>query len=61
MLASRLNTLHNLWFFSDLMRRMRAAIAQSTFRSFAESFYHQQSQEPAGRIADKTGSDQSSC
>ena len=62
MLASRLNTLHNLWFFSDLMRRMRVAIAQGTFRSFAESFYHQQSQEPAGRIASaKTGSDQSSC
>jgi queuine tRNA-ribosyltransferase len=62
MLASRLNTLHNLWFFSDLMRRMRVAIAQGTFPSFAESFYHQQSQEPAGRIASaKTGSDQSSC
>lgn len=62
MLASRLNTLHNLWFFSDLMRRMRVAIAQGTFRSFGESFYHQQSQEPAGRIASaKTGSDQSSC
>jgi len=62
MLASRLNTLHNLWFFSDLMRRMRVAIAQGTFQSFAESFYHQQSQEPAGRIASaKTGSDQSSC
>lgn len=58
MLASRLNTLHNLWFFSDLMRRMRVAIAQGTFRSFAESFYHQQSQEPAGRIASaKTESD----
>ena len=62
MLASRLNTLHNLWFFSDLMRRMRVSIAQGTFRSFAESFYDQQSEEPAGRIASaKTGSDQSSC
>lgn len=62
MLASRLNTLHNLWFFSDLMRRMRVAIAQGTFRSFGESFYHQQSQERADRIASaKTGSDQSSC
>ena len=62
MLASRLNTLHNLWFFSDLMRRMRVAITQGTFRSFAESFYHQQSQEPAGRIESaRTESDQSSC
>lgn len=62
MLASRLNTLHNLWFFSDLMRRIRVAITQGTFRSFAESFYHQQSQEPAGRIESaRTESDQSSC
>ena len=60
MLASRLNTLHNLWFFSDFMRRMRVAIAQGRFESFRESFYHQQSQEPAGGTASaKTGSDQS--
>ena len=62
MLASRLNTIHNLWYFSDLMRRMRVAIAQGTFPSFPEAFYHQQSQERADRIASaKTGSDQSSC
>ncbi|MDF2458233.1 MAG: tgt [Nitrospira sp.] len=62
MLASRLNTLHNLWFFSDFMRRMRGAIAQGSFGSFRESFYHQQSQEPARMTAcAKGGDDQSSC
>ena len=45
MLASRLNTIHNLWYFSDFMRRMRAAIAQGTFASFREAFYRAQDQE----------------
>lgn len=45
MLASRLNTIHNLWYFSDFMRRMRVAIAQGTFAAFREAFYHAQEQE----------------
>ena len=62
MLASRLNTLHNVWFFSDFMRRMRGAIAQGSFGSFRESFYHQQSLEPAPMMAcAKGGNDQPSC
>jgi queuine tRNA-ribosyltransferase len=62
MLASRLNSIHNLWFFSDFMRRMRAAIAEGAFGSFRESFYRQQSQEPAGITASAeagSGDDQS--
>ncbi len=47
MLASRLNTIHNLWYFSDLMSRMRSAIAQGTFVQFREEFYRAQGQEPA--------------
>ena len=39
MLASRLNTIHNLWYFADLMRQVRSAIAQGTLRSFREEFY----------------------
>jgi queuine tRNA-ribosyltransferase len=39
MLASRLNTIHNLWYFADLMRQVRAAIAQGILRSFREEFY----------------------
>ncbi len=39
MLASRLNTIHNLWYFSEFMRRMRAAIAQGDFSEFRDSYY----------------------
>ncbi len=45
MLASRLNTIHNLWYFSDFMRRMRAAIAQGAFTEFRKAFYRAQEQE----------------
>jgi queuine tRNA-ribosyltransferase len=39
MLGARLNTIHNLWYFSDLMRRIRVAIAQGTFSAFRAEFY----------------------
>ena len=39
MLSSRLNTIHNLWYFSDLMGQVRSAIAQGRLRSFREEFY----------------------
>lgn len=39
MLGVRLNTLHNLYYFSDLMRRMRAAIGAGTFETFRREFY----------------------
>jgi queuine tRNA-ribosyltransferase len=45
--ASRLNTIHNLWYFADLMRRMRAAIAAGTFAEFRESFYRGDEREPS--------------
>jgi queuine tRNA-ribosyltransferase len=47
MLASRLNTIHNLWYFSDFMRRMRAAIAGGMFPVFRETFYRAQGRESA--------------
>jgi len=34
-----LNTIHNLWYFADLMGRVRSAIAQGRLRSFREEFY----------------------
>jgi queuine tRNA-ribosyltransferase len=37
-LASRLNTIHNLAFYLGLMASMRAAISAGSFASFAESF-----------------------
>ena len=45
MLASRLNTLHNLWYYADFMRRLRTAIADGTFASFRERFYEEQGRE----------------
>ncbi|GAB6064202.1 tRNA guanosine(34) transglycosylase Tgt [Deferrisoma palaeochoriense] len=37
-LASRLNTLHNLHFYLDLMRRIREAIEEGSFARFREAF-----------------------
>ncbi|HKY71638.1 MAG TPA: tRNA guanosine(34) transglycosylase Tgt [Nitrospira sp.] len=48
MLASRLNTIHNLWYFSEFMRQMRRAIAENTFSVFRESFYRLQPPSETG-------------
>ena len=39
MLGARLNTIHNLWYFSDFMRRIREALVEGTFPEFREAFY----------------------
>jgi queuine tRNA-ribosyltransferase len=39
MLGLRLNTIHNLWYFSDFMRHMRNAIEEGTFTEFRAKFY----------------------
>ena len=39
MLSSRLNTIHNLWYFAELMGQIRSAIAQGTLQSFRDEFY----------------------
>ncbi len=38
MLGPRAGTVHNLWFYLDLMRRMRAAIAAGGFAAFRAAF-----------------------
>ncbi len=38
-LGSRLNTLHNIHYFQDLMRTMRLAIEQGRFAQFRQAFY----------------------
>jgi len=48
MLGVRLNTVHNLWYFSDLMRRMRTAIAEGRFSEFRQAFYRDQERQPIG-------------
>ncbi|HKT34083.1 MAG TPA: tRNA guanosine(34) transglycosylase Tgt [Nitrospira sp.] len=55
MLASRLNTIHNLWFFSDLMGRMRAAIAEGSFPAFRNSFYRRQQNQGESACAETDG------
>jgi queuine tRNA-ribosyltransferase len=37
-LGSRLNTLHNLYFYQELMRSIRQALDQGTFEAFAAAF-----------------------
>ncbi len=39
MLGARLNTLHNLHYFADLMRRIRLAIRDGSFASFRAEFH----------------------
>ncbi|MCS6924464.1 MAG: tRNA guanosine(34) transglycosylase Tgt [Candidatus Binatia bacterium] len=41
-LSARLNTLHNLYFYQQLMREIRNAIAAGCFAGFARSFLAQQ-------------------
>jgi queuine tRNA-ribosyltransferase len=40
-LAYRLNTIHNLWYFLELMRQLRRAIAAGTYKEFRAKFYQQ--------------------
>lgn len=39
MLGVRLNTLHNLYYFADLMRQIRSAIAADSFAAFRREFH----------------------
>jgi queuine tRNA-ribosyltransferase len=38
-LGARLNTMHNLYYFQELMRNMRTAIEANRFEAFRENFY----------------------
>jgi queuine tRNA-ribosyltransferase len=38
-LSARLNTIHNLYYYLDLMRQIRAAIAGGTWEEFMREFY----------------------
>ena len=40
-LAYRLNTIHNLWYFLELMRQLRRVIAAGTYEDFRIRFYQQ--------------------
>jgi queuine tRNA-ribosyltransferase len=47
-LGSRLNTIHNLHFYLNLMRSIRAAIAEGRFSAFARDF---RAQNPSGQAS----------
>jgi queuine tRNA-ribosyltransferase len=46
MLGARLNTIHNLWYFADLMQRMRSAIERNAFPAFRDEFYRARATAP---------------
>ncbi len=41
LLSYRLNTLHNIYFYLDLMARMRKSIIENNFENFRKSFYYE--------------------
>jgi queuine tRNA-ribosyltransferase len=43
-LSFRLNTMHNLFYFHELMRRMRDAIARGEFSEFEDGFFQEQAE-----------------
>ena len=43
-LGARLNTIHNLHYYQDLMRDLRVAIAEQRFDAFAAGFYEKRGQ-----------------
>jgi queuine tRNA-ribosyltransferase len=50
LLAYRLNTIHNLWYFLELMREMRRAMAAGTFAEFRTTFYREREQDEANSV-----------
>jgi queuine tRNA-ribosyltransferase len=44
-LGARLNTIHNLYYYQELMRNIRQAIEENRFDAFVEEFYAMRGQE----------------
>ena len=52
-LGSRLNTIHNLYFYLDLMRQLREAISAGQLNGFSQEFFtKRQAAAPSGIITD---------
>ena len=47
-LGSRLNTIHNLYYYQELMRGLRNAIENQSLSDFIEEFYQLRESEPLG-------------
>jgi queuine tRNA-ribosyltransferase len=41
LLAYRLNTIHNIYYYVNFIKSMRAAIMADEFKSFRKEFYHE--------------------
>jgi len=46
-LGARLNTIHNLYYYQELMRDIRAAITENRFESFVSEFYAMRQSPPS--------------
>ncbi len=53
-LSSRLNTIHNLHFYLDLMKHMREAIAARRFSEFRTAFYASYGKNPPANESEET-------
>jgi queuine tRNA-ribosyltransferase len=51
MLGARLNTIHNLWYFAELMRGIREAVRENRFPAFREAFYRHRDRQAAGECS----------
>lgn len=51
-LGARLNTIHNLFYYQELMREMRAAIEAGTFADFTAKFHRDRAQEAPAEARD---------
>jgi queuine tRNA-ribosyltransferase len=50
-LGSRLNTIHNLYFYQSLMRNIRGAIVAGRFAAFRKAFHAVDPEGPAPAVA----------
>ena len=50
-LGSRLNTIHNLYYYQELMRGLRSAIESGTLASFVARFYEQRAHQSSQKAA----------
>jgi queuine tRNA-ribosyltransferase len=46
-LGARLNTIHNLYYYQEVMRGLRQAIESNTLEDFVATFYERRAQKPA--------------
>ncbi|MFW5958187.1 MAG: tRNA-guanine transglycosylase, partial [Desulfosalsimonas sp.] len=48
LLSYRLNTIHNIYYYTSLMRRLREAVKKDKFTEFRRRFYAERNTAPPG-------------